>query len=115
MVAVNPEGGVYTEICEPEPFTPPTTPSPPARPGPEPNSQAEFPLGVVGQGFLPGEQVCVAVVVTARDADDEGRAALPLPPPLLERIPAAIVMLGRTSGTVVVHDPAIDALAAGVA
>lgn len=117
VVAVNPEGGMYTEICEAEPFPPPTgsEPAPRSTPVPEPTSHSEFPLGVVGRGFLPGEQVCVAIVVAARDADDDGRAALPLPPPLLERIPSAIVMLGRTSGTVIVHDPAIDALAAGVA
>ncbi|MFD6175545.1 MULTISPECIES: hypothetical protein [unclassified Isoptericola] len=116
VVAVNPEGGIYTEICEPEPF-PPTVSGPisPSASVPESTSHAEFPLGIVGRGFLPGEQVCVAVVVAARDADDDGRAALPLPAPLLERLPSAVVLLGRTSGTVVVHEPAVDALAAGVA
>ncbi|MFE5291386.1 hypothetical protein ACFQ8T_04340 [Isoptericola sp. NPDC056618] len=117
VIAVNPEGGMYTEICEAEPIPPATGPEPtaPSTSVPEPTSHAEFPLGVVGRGFLPGEQVCVAVVVAARDADDDGRATLPLPAPLLERLPSAVVLLGRTSGTVVVHDPAIDALAAGVA
>lgn len=116
VLAVNPEGGIYTQICEPDPF-------PSARPvvvsAPVPRSEAvpllEVPFGIVGQGFLPGEQVCIAVVVAARDADADGRAALPLPAPLLERLPSTLVLLGRTSGTVVIHDPAADVLAGGVA
>lgn len=117
VVAANPEGGMYTQICEPEPFPIPAEPAPLSAPPPptDAGSHAEFPLGVVGRGFLPGEQVCIAVVVAARNADDDGRATLPLPAPLLERLPSAVVLLGRASGTVVVHDPAVDALAAGVA
>ncbi|WP_156186405.1 hypothetical protein [Cellulosimicrobium funkei] len=117
VVAVNPEGAMYTQICEPEPFPTPTEVTPVSAPAARSQSasHAEFPLGVVGRGFLPGEQVCIAVVVAARNADDDGRAALPLPAPLLERLPSAVVLLGRTSGTVVVHHPAVDALAAGVA
>src|SRR5690606_16522047 len=115
-LAVNPEGGIYTQICEPDPF-------PSAHPvvvsAPVPRSEAvpllEVPFGIVGQGFLPCEQVCIAVVVAARDADADGRAALPLPAPLLERLPSTLVLLGRTSGTVVIHDPAADVLAGGVA
>lgn len=115
VVAVNPEGGMYTQICEPEPFPNRAAPTPAAVPPPEALSPVEFPLGVVGQGFLPGEQVCIAVVVAEREAGADGRAALPLPAPLLERLPSTIVLLGRTSGTLVIHDPAVEALAAGVA
>lgn len=74
-----------------------------------------LPFGVVGRGFLPGEPVCIAVVVAERDADGGGRAVLPLPAPLLERLPSMLILLGRTSGTLVIHDPAVQALAAGVA
>lgn len=117
VVAVNPEGERYTQICDPEPFPDPSRPVPVTAPVPpsEAASPFDFPFKVVGQGFLPGEQVCIAVVVSARDADADGRAALPLPTPLLERLPATIVLLGRTSGTLVIHDPAVEALAAGVA
>lgn len=116
VVAVNPEGGVYTQICEPEPFpSPATVPVTAPVTRSEAMSPVEVPFGIVGQGFLPGEQVCIAVVVAARDADADGRATLPLPTALLERLPSTFVMLGRTSGTLVIHDPAMDALAAGVA
>ncbi len=116
VVAVNPEGGIYTQICEPDPFP---SPHPVVGAAPVPRSEAvpflEAPFGIVGQGFLPGEQVCIAVVVATREADADGRADLPLPTPLLERLPSTLVLLGRTSGTLVVHDPAADVLAEGVA
>lgn len=116
LLAVNPEGGIYTQICEPEPFP---NPHPVLGAGPVPRSEAvtlvEVPFGIVGHGFLPGEQVCIAVVVAARDADADGRATLPLPAPLLERLPSTLLLLGRTSGTLVIHDPAVDVLAGGVA
>lgn len=118
VVAVNPEGGIYTQICEADPF-PSSKPvmGSAAVPRSEvvPVPLVEVPFGIVGQGFLPGEQVCIAVVVAAREADADGRAALPLPTPLLEQFPSTLVLLGRTSGTLVVHDPAVDALAGGVA
>lgn len=116
VVAVNPEGRIYTQICEPDPFpnAHPVVGTAPV-PSPEAVPFLEVPFGIVGQGFLPGEQVCIAVVVAAREADAEGRAALPLPTPLLERVPSTLVLLGRTSGTLVVHDSAVDALAGGVA
>ncbi|WP_448071046.1 hypothetical protein [Georgenia yuyongxinii] len=119
VVAVNPEGGMYTQICAPDPF-PSASPSRPVpAPVPEPDSEAVsppgLPFGVVGRGFLPGETVCIAVAVAARDADEHGRAVLPLPAPLLERLPSTLILLGRTSGTLVIHDPAVQALATGVA
>ncbi|MFH5823100.1 hypothetical protein [Georgenia sp. AZ-5] len=73
----------------------------------------KLPFGVIGSGFLPGEEVAFAVVVATAPADAQGLAEVPLPPALLTRLPEVIVLFGRTSGTLVVHDPTDQTLAAG--
>jgi len=120
VLAMNPEGGTYSTIAVPGAIT--DDDSAAQRPvastevrsagtagdaTEEPSGSVwHYPFGVVGTGFLPGERVCVAVVVAAREAHDDGTAELPLPAALLDHLPAAIVLLGCTSGTLVVHDPA---------
>lgn len=122
ILAINPEGSTYTTIAAPDANT--DDKSATQRPvanvevrsaGTADNAMTElsepewhYPFGVVGTGFLPGEPVYVAVVVATREAHDNGTAELPLPAALLDHLPAAIVLLGHTSGTLVVHDPADD-------
>lgn len=53
------------------------------------------------EGFLPGEQISVAVVVASRIADNEGTAGVTLPPGLTAQM-REVVLMGQTSGTVVV-------------
>ncbi|GAB3099595.1 hypothetical protein [Isoptericola nanjingensis] len=128
VLAINPEGGTYTTIAAPDPSTDdgggverPVASAEDQSAGTADNGTTElsepewrYPFGVVGTGFLPGEPVCVAVVVATREAHDDGTAELPLPAALLDHLPAAIVLLGRASGTLVVHDPADVAPATNV-
>ena len=65
--------------------------------------QATVTVGeVAGEGFLPNEDVAVAVVVAHQTASTEGTTRLRLPPALLEAHPGLLVLMGRESGTVMV-------------
>ncbi len=55
-----------------------------------------------GDGFLPNEEVAVAVVVAHQIAGNDGTARLRLPPALLEAHPGLVVLMGQESGTVTV-------------
>jgi len=57
---------------------------------------------VAGDGFLPNEEVAVAVVVAHQVASTDGTARLRLPPALLESHPGLVVFMGKRSGTVMV-------------
>jgi hypothetical protein len=57
---------------------------------------------VAGDGFLPNEEVAVAVVVAHQVASTDGTARLRLPPALLEAHPGLVVFMGKRSGTVMV-------------
>ena len=57
---------------------------------------------VAGDGFLPNEDVAVAVIVAHQTATTDGTARLRLPPALLEAHPGLVVFMGRESGTVLV-------------
>lgn len=57
---------------------------------------------VAGGGFLPDEEVAVAVVVAHQVANPDGTARLRLPPALLAGRPGAVALLGRTSGVIAV-------------
>lgn len=57
---------------------------------------------VAGKGFLPQEEVVVAVVVAHQVACTDGTARLRLPPALLEAHPGLVVLMGKQSGTVLV-------------
>ncbi len=76
-----------------------------AAPGTAGPAAPPFGFGVLGSGFLPGEQVSVAVVVSTQHADAHGHASLRMPPSLLARAPRPLVLFGQTSGTIVVSDP----------
>ncbi|MCL1872249.1 MAG: hypothetical protein FWF90_17810 [Promicromonosporaceae bacterium] len=62
-------------------------------------------VGLAGDGFLPGEHVAFAVIVTRNQADDDGTASARLPTALLQGRPGPFVLFGQTSGTLVLADP----------
>lgn len=57
---------------------------------------------VSGDGFLPDEEVAVAVVVAHQVANADGIARLRLPPALLAGRPGVVVLIGQSSGTIAV-------------
>ncbi len=57
---------------------------------------------VAGDGFLPNEEVAVAVVVAQQVANTDGTARVRLPPALLEAHPGLVVLMGKKSGTVMI-------------
>lgn len=57
---------------------------------------------VTGDGFNPNEQVTIAVVVAHQNADIDGTTCLRLPPALLAAHPGLVMLIGQTSGTVIV-------------
>ena len=57
---------------------------------------------VAGDGFLPNEEIAVAVVVARQAANSDGTARLRLPQALLEAHPGLVVLMGKKSGTVLV-------------
>lgn len=57
---------------------------------------------VAGEGFLPNEEVAVAVVVAHQVASTDGTTRLRLPPALLEAHPGLVMFMGKRSGTVMV-------------
>ncbi|WP_262852261.1 hypothetical protein [Mumia quercus] len=69
----------------------------------EPEREATTRIGeVAGGGFLPHEEVAVAVVVARQVANIDGTARLRLPPALLEAHPGLVVFMGKRSGTILV-------------
>jgi len=57
---------------------------------------------VSGDGFLPDEEVAVAVVIAHQVANADGIARLRLPPALLAGRPGVVVLVGQSSGTIAV-------------
>lgn len=86
-------------------FTDIITPAPARLRRSEPVGIAATKVGeVAGSGFVPNEDVAIAVVVAHQVADVDGTARLRLPPALLAAHPGLVVLMGRTSGTVMVSD-----------
>ena len=84
-------------------FTDIVTPDRPKLHMVKPVRQATTSTGeVAGDGFLPNEEVAVAVVVAHQVATTDGTARLRLPPALLEAHPGLVVFMGKESGTVMV-------------
>lgn len=95
------DGTVYTDIATSPDFESVTSDTP-ARNGQEPLVMNEL----MGREYVPGEVVDVAVVVHELEADRDGRVSLNLPSSVLSRIHKDIVLLGRTSGVIIVmHRP----------
>jgi hypothetical protein len=69
-----------------------------------PEAAAQPPPGLAGEGFLPDEQVDVAVIVAHLAAGPDGRTMPRLPPAVLAGRSGTVVLIGRTSGAVVIWD-----------
>lgn len=94
------DGAVFTDI-----ITPGRRRRPTAEPEPDP---APVPGLVVlhGEGFVPGEDVAVAVIVAHSDAAPDGAARGVLARELLAASPTReVILLGRVSGTLIVGHP----------
>lgn len=76
--------------------TPPDTAAPAAK---EPERPTLTPA-LACTGFRPGEEVALAYVVARQLADEDGTAAINLPPALLSAARSGLVLLGLNSMTV---------------
>lgn len=94
-------GTTYGEIVTPPPPEAPTPAVVPVVATPRPGG----PFTVAGDGFTPGEDVYIAVVISTRPARGDGVAELPLPGALLGRMPGVLIMFGLDSQTLIVADP----------
>lgn len=82
-------------------FTDIVTPDRPKLRTVQPVREAITSIGdIAGEGFLPNEEVAVAVVVAHQVANTDGTARLRLPPALLEAHPGLVLLMGQRSGTV---------------
>ncbi|MHB1802009.1 MAG: hypothetical protein ACYCU5_10210 [Actinomycetes bacterium] len=95
------DGTVFTDII---------TPGKRRRPDPEPETPDPPVTGLLalhGEGFVPGEDVAVAVVLVHSEAAPDGTARALLAPDLLVGSPTReVILLGRVSGAVTVGHPA---------
>ena len=105
----------FADIVLPEPARsvfapPPTAPAPttaPPAPTPVPPPPAASPVGVTppllyrvsGEGFVPGEDVAVAVIVRATSADQEGIAQALVDSRELPEQAGGVLLFGYISGT----------------
>ncbi len=104
------DGSVYTDIV-----TQPILGTLAIEPGEEPAPVTAEPsagppahlLAVHGdEGFIPGEQVAVAIIIRHTDAQSEGSARSLIEPGLLDLSPTReVILLGRASGTCIVGQP----------
>ena len=111
------DGTVFTDLIRARRPTPPPPDRQPAGPGPhrsrraQPTPQHEPPvlIEVTGDGFVPGEDIAVAVIVAHTDATGTGAARALLDQ---QQLDAALpegddageaVLYGRISGTIVVR------------
>ncbi len=96
------DGTVFTDII---------MPGKRRRPEPEPAPEVRAPvlptlLGLHKGGFVPGEDVAVAIVITHSDAAPDGTMRALLTPDQLASSPTGeVVLLGRVSGAVTVGHP----------
>ncbi len=105
------DGSTFTDI-----LTPPRRRSRFAPPEPAFPQQASAPaaavaalLEVSADGFVPGEDVALAVIVAHSDAGTTGHGRALLQRDLLELAPTReVLLLGRVSGTLSVHHPDRD-------
>ncbi|MFI8633668.1 hypothetical protein ACIGEP_13840 [Microbacterium sp. NPDC077663] len=105
------DGSTFTDI-----LTPPRRRSRFAPPEPAFPQQASVPAAAVpalievsADGFVPGEDVALAVIVAHSDASPTGHGRALLQRHLLELAPTReVLLLGRISGTLSVHHPDRD-------
>lgn len=97
-----PDGKVFTDIHTPEPTT---TPEPTPEPVRHERSAHDGQPSVIvktgslaGEGFQPGEEVAIAIVVHRAVSDSDGTLDLHLPVALLDRQAGEVVLVGEQSG-----------------
>lgn len=94
----------------PKPRPAPVPPIRDTRRAPEPEATAGEPprlVQLVGSGFVPGEDVAVAVIVTHAEATPDGTSRAVLDARYVAGSPTReVVLLGRISGTVAIGTPA---------
>ena len=92
------DGTVFTDII---------TPTTRRRPGPEPAPAARPALLVLhGEGFVPGEDVAIAVVIAHGDAAPDGTMRGLVEAHQLAGTPTReVILLGRVSGTLTIGHP----------
>ena len=92
------DGAVFTDIITPARRR--TVPEPPSRP-----AVPVLPV-LHGEGFVPGEDVAVAVVIAHGDAAPDGTARGLIEAAQLAASPTReVILLGRVSGTVTIGHP----------
>lgn len=62
------------------------------------SSPSDWP-GTYASGFLPGEPVAVAVIISEHPASDDGTTHVRLPAAVLARHGGTVMLVGRSSGT----------------
>lgn len=66
------------------------------------------PMAVYGDGFVPGEDVAVAVILAHTDAAPDGTArSLVAPNQAATSLTCDVVLVGRVSGTLTIGHPAL--------
>lgn len=107
------DGSVYTDIVT-QPILGTLATEPGEEPEPAPVAVAEPSAGIPAhflavhgdEGFIPGEQVAVAIIIRHTDAQSEGSARSLIEPGLLDLSPTReVILLGRMSGTCIVGQP----------
>ena len=107
------DGSVYTDIVT-QPILGTLATEPGEVPATVPVAAAEPSAGIPAhllavhgdEGFVPGEQVAVAVIIRHTDAQSEGSARSLIEPGLLDLSPTReVILLGRVSGTCIVGQP----------
>lgn len=82
---VEPDGSTFTDVI--------------AAPSNQTDARPTDENGPTASGFLPGEPVAVAIIVTEHPANSDGLADVRLPSAILAGTCGTMVLLGRTSGT----------------
>ena len=88
------DGSTFTDVATPPTPAPAAAEQPPTPPPP----------ALAGAGFQPGEEVALAYVVARQSADEDGKAAINLPPALVNAAQSGLVLLGLSSLTVAPMD-----------
>lgn len=96
------DGSTFTDILAPATRHRARTPEPP--PSAEPAGAVL--AGLDGAGFVPGEDVAVAIVISRRDAAPDGSVRALIDASLLDQSPTReVILLGRVSGTFTIGHP----------
>ena len=97
------DGSVFTDIITPGKRRPNSVPEPEPV---VPVTTAQELVALHGEGFVPGEDVAVAVVIAHSDAAPDGTARALLTADQLATSPTGeVVLLGRVSGTPTIGHP----------